>query len=259
MSAQPRLKPARRMAGAAALPFHAQVRESLRSRIVDGTWLPDQQLPSEHEMTALFAVSRITVRQALQDLQNEGLIYRVHGKGTFVSRPHATQDLMRLQSFGEAMQPLGYETFNKLISVRELTPPAAVAERMQLKRSAKVSEITRVRFLNKEPVSLDISHFALPLGRRLAEQDLASRDLFIILEQDFGLRLGHADMVIGSRLAEEGQARLLGVSPGAALLHVDRLTSGDQGEPLACEHLFQRGDAYHYRVRVERALPGGPR
>lgn len=259
MSAQPRLKPARRMAGVAALPFHAQVRESLRARIFDGSWLPDQQMPSENEMTALFAVSRITVRQALQDLQNEGLIYRVHGKGTFVTRPHATQDLMRLQSFGEAMRPLGYETFNKLVSVREMTPPHAVAERMGAKRGSKVIEISRVRFLNKEPVSLDISHFSLQLGRRLAAQDLASRDLFVILEQDFGLRLGHADMVIGSRLAEEGHARLLGVDPGAALLHVDRLTCDDKGTPLACEHLFHRGDAYHYRLRVERDLPAGPR
>jgi len=258
LSAQPRLKPARRMAGVAALPFHAQVRESLRARIVDGSWLPDQQMPSEHEMTALFAVSRITVRQALQDLQNEGLIYRVHGKGTFVSRPHATQDLMRLQSFGEAMRPLGYETFNKLVSVREMTPPTAVAERMGIKRGVKVCEITRVRFLNQAPVSLDISHFGLPLGRRLAEQDLANRDLFVIIEQDFGLRLGHADIVIGSRLAEEGHARLLGLDPGAALLHVDRLTCDDQGKPLVCEHLFHRGDAYHYRVRVDRDLPTRP-
>lgn len=257
MSAQPRLKPARRMVGAAALPFHAQVRESLRARILDGSWLPDQQLPSEHEMTALFAVSRITVRQALQDLQNEGLIYRLHGKGTFVSRPHATQDLMRLQSFGEAMRPLGYQTFNKLVSVREIAPPATVAERMGAKRGTQVCEITRVRFLNKEPVSLDISYFALPIGRRLASQDLTGRDLFVILEQDLGLRLGHADMVIGSQLAEEGQARLLGLQPGAALLHVARLTCDDKGHPLVCEHLFHRGDSYHYRLRVDRNVPSG--
>lgn len=258
MSAQPRLKPARRMAGDAALPFHAQVRESLRARIVDGSWQPGQQMPSEHEMTALFAVSRITVRQALQDLQNEGLIHRVHGKGTFVSRPHATQDLMRLQSFGEAMRPQGYDTFNKLVSVRETVPPAGVAQRLGLPRGAQVSEITRVRYLNQSPVSLDTSHFALPLGRRLAQQDLASRDLFVILEQDFGLRLGHADMVIGSRLADDAQARLLDLAPGAALLHVDRLTCDEQGEPLVCEHLFNRGDVYQYHLRVDRKLPSRP-
>ncbi len=228
------------------------MREALRARILDGTYLPEQQLPSEHEMTAAFGVSRITVRQALNDLQNEGLIYRLHGKGTFVSRPRAVQDLARLQSFGEAMRPLGYETYSRLVSVREVRPPAAVAERLGTARGSKVCEIKRVRFLNREPVSLDVSYFELELGRRLAAEDLQARDIFVILEHDLGVPLGHADLVIGSRLADETQARLLGTTAGTALLVIDRMTRGREGEPIACEHLFHRGDAYHFHVRIER-------
>lgn len=234
------------------MPFHAQVREALRARILDGSYLPDQQLPSEHDLTDMFSVSRITVRQALNDLSNEGLIFRVHGKGSFVSRPRATQDLSRLQSFGEAMRPLGYETASKLVSVREIKPPAAVGERLGVAAEDKVCEIRRVRFLNREPVSLDVSFFGLALGQRLAREDLAARDIFVILEKDFGLQLGHADLVVGARLADARQARLLGVIPGSALLYINRLTTDTQGLPLACEHLFHRGDAYHFRVGVNR-------
>lgn len=238
------------------LPFHAQVREALRARILGGTYLPEQQMPSEHEMTALFEVSRITVRQALNDLQNEGLIYRVHGKGTYVSRPRATQDLARLQSFGEAMRPLGYETCSRLVSVREVKPPGAVGERLATPRGRKVCEIRRVRFLDREPVSLDVSYFELALGRRLAAEDLQARDIFVILEHDFAIALGHADLVIGSRVADETQARLLATEVGAGLLYIDRLTRSRSGEPVACEHLFHRGDAYHFHVRVERQPAG---
>lgn len=219
---------------------------------MDGSYLPDQQLPSENEMTALFAVSRITIRHALHDLQNEGLIYRVHGKGTYVSRPRATQDLTRLQSFGEAMRPLGYETFSRLLSVRELLPPPSVGERLGARRGEKVCEIKRLRFLNREPVSLDVSYFTLDLGRRLAREDLAWRDIFVILEKDLGQQLRQADLVIGARLCDDIQAPLLGIAPGAALLYIDRLTTDAHGTAVACEHLFHRGDAYHFHVRVER-------
>jgi GntR family transcriptional regulator len=240
------------------LPYHAQVREALRARILDGTYLPEQQMPSEHEMTALFGVSRITVRQALNDLQNEGLIYRLHGKGTYVSRPRATQDLAKLQSFGEAMRPLGYETHSRLVSVRSVKPPAAVGERLGTPRASKVCEIKRVRFLNREPVSLDVSYFELALGQRLAAEDLQARDIFVILEHDFAIALGHADLVIGARLADDVQARLLDTTVGAGLLFIDRVTRSRDGAPIACEHLFHRGDAYHFHVRVERQPAGTP-
>ena len=103
----------------APAPLYAQIKQILRSRVLDGTYQPHQQMPSESEMMAAFDVSRITVRQALSDLQNEGLIFCLHGKGTFVSKPKAFQDLGRLQGFGEAMRQMGYETFARVVSVRQ--------------------------------------------------------------------------------------------------------------------------------------------
>ena len=111
------------------IPLYTQIREVLRARILDGTYQPHQQMPSEGDMINLFGVSRITVRQALSDLQNEGLIFRIHGKGTFVSKPKAFQDLGRLQGFGEAMRQMGYETYSKVLSIKTVKAEAQVAER----------------------------------------------------------------------------------------------------------------------------------
>ncbi|WP_395704116.1 GntR family transcriptional regulator [Aquabacterium sp.] len=233
-------------------PLYAQIKQLLRERILDGSYQPHQQMPSEAEMMASFGVSRITVRQALADLQNEGLIFRLHGKGTFVSKPKAFQDLGRLQGFGEAMREHGYESFNRVLSMQSVQPPAAVAERLRLPRRGKATELRRLRFLNREPISLDLSYLPPALGQRLGRKDLATRDIFAILENDFGLALGHADLQIGSALADETLAGLLRVEEGAPVLQIERTTHLADGTPIDHELLYYRGDAFQYKVRVDR-------
>ena len=98
-----------------SVPLHTQLRDVLRARILDGEYPQDSQMPSESELGALFKVSRITVRQALGDLQKEGLIFKVHGKGSFVSQPKAFQNVTSLQGFAEAMSESGHEIVNRVL------------------------------------------------------------------------------------------------------------------------------------------------
>lgn len=234
-------------------PLYEQIKAILRARVLDGTYKPHEQLPSESEMMTAFNVSRITVRQALNDLQNEGLVFRIHGKGTFVSKPKAFQDLGRLQGFGEAMRKMGYETFARVVSMRTVAPSAQVQERLNLSRRAKVTELQRIRFLNREPISLDVTYLPADIGARLAKEDLASRDVFVILENDYGMSLGHADLQIGSTLADERLAGQLQVEEGSPVLVIERTTHTTDGKPIDYEHLYYRGDAFQYKVRVDRA------
>jgi GntR family transcriptional regulator len=234
------------------VPLYAQIKDILRARILDGSYQPHQQMPSESEMMASFNVSRITVRQALNDLQNEGLIFRIHGKGTFVSKPKAFQDLGRLQGFGEAMRQMGYETFARVLSIKSVVPSAQVAEKLQLAKRSRVTELQRVRFLNREPISLDVTYVPLAIGNRLAKEDLAARDVFVILENDYGIALGHAELQIGSTLADESLATQLKVEEGSPVLFIERTTHTADGTPIDYEHLYYRGDAFQYKVRVDR-------
>ena len=250
--------PPPRVALGSTQPLYTQIKEILRARILDGSYQPHQQMPSESEMMATFNVSRITVRQALNDLQNEGLIFRIHGKGTFVSKPKAFQDLGRLQGFGEAMRQMGYETFARVLSLKTVTPSAQVAEKLQLPKRAKVTELQRVRFLNREPISLDVTYVPTSIGQRLAKEDLAARDVFVILENDYGLALGHAELQIGSTLADEPLAAQLKVEEGSPVLFIERTTHTADGAPVDYEHLYYRGDAFQYKVRVERTTPEAP-
>jgi GntR family transcriptional regulator len=232
--------------------LHSRIREELRSHIFSGAWQPHDRMPSESELMAQYGVSRITVRQALGDLEKERLIFKVAGKGSFVSQPKPFQELGRLQGFAEAMGAHGHEIFNKLVQLTEVPAPPKVAERLQLVPGALVTELRRVRCLDRQPVSLDVTWLPTHLGDRLAREDLATRDIFLILENDFGMAIGHADLALDAISADANLASLLDIPPGAPVLRMERLTHGKDGTPLDYEHLFCRTDNFQYRLRVTR-------
>lgn len=240
------------------MPFYAQIKEILRARILDGTYKPHQQMPSESEMMQAFKVSRITVRQALGDLQKEGLIFKIHGKGSFVSKSKACQDLDRLQGFGEAMSRFGHQTFNQLLSIKDVPANRAVSEKLGLELRTIVTEIKRVRHLDREPISVDVTYVPRAIGDRLRSEDLAARDIFVILENDYRIALGNADLQIGSIPADATLARLLRVDEGAPVLRIERLTFTADHQPLDFEYLYYRGDAFQYRLRLERRAAQTP-
>lgn len=234
-----------------SVPMHTQIREIIRRRVLDGTYAPHSQMPSESQMMEAFSVSRITIRQALGDLQKEGLIFKVPGKGSFVAKPKAFQSLSRLQGFGEAMGPSGYETFSQVLSTRQVAATEVVARRLQIGLGTPVYEIQRLRYLNREPISVDQSYFPLSIGERLAQEDLPTRDIFVILENDFGLHLTHADVQIEAISADEFLARQLRIDEASPLLRIERLTYADE-QPVDFEFLYYRGDAFQYRLRIDR-------
>jgi GntR family transcriptional regulator len=231
--------------------MHTQIREIIRRRVLDGTYQPHSQMPSEAQMIESFSVSRITIRQAMGDLQKEGLIFKVPGKGSFVAKPKAFQNLSRLQGFGEAMGPSGYETFSQVLSTRQVGASEAVGRRLSVPIGSPVYEIQRLRYLNREPISVDQSYFPVALGERLIREDLATRDVFVILENDFGLHLNHADVQIEAISADEFLARQLRIAEGSPLLRIERLTYADE-QPIDFEFLYYRGDAFQYRLRIDR-------
>lgn len=239
-------------------PLYLQIKEVLKQRILDGLYQPHQKLASENELMAAFGVSRITVRQALRDLHNEGLVFSAQGKGTFVSKPKATQSLESLQGFEESMQAAGFAASSKLLSAAPRRPSKDVAAALRLGRKDDVVEIKRVRYVNREPVSIDVSYFPADIGARLIGRDLA-RDLFPMLENELGVPLGHADVKIGAAAPDADTQKHLKIGAADPLLKVERLTYDTAGRPVDFEYLLIRGDAYQYQFRIHRRPQKGSR
>ena len=234
------------------IPLYMQIRELLRQRILDGVYKSHEQMPSENEMVALFDVSRITVRQALNDLQREGIIFRIHGKGTFVSKPKAVQSLTRLQGLGEALSTAGFEIRSRVLGHRVVRADAYVAAQLAIAEHEEVMEIRRVRCIDRDPMSLDVTYLPVKTGRRVVKADLRQRDIFAILENDLGIALGNAQLQISAIAADTALAETLNLPSGAAILRIQRLTFSAEGAPLDFEYLYHRGDAFQYRLDLER-------
>lgn len=238
--------------GQRPLPLYAQIKDALRDGILDGTWQQHERIPSESDLMQRFGVSRITVRQALSDLENEQLIFKVPGKGSFVAKPRPFQQSARLRGFGEAMHDLGIRVSNRVVSVTTVAASAVVAARLQVPEGSPLSEIRRVRFAAGEAISLDITWVRRELGERLAREDLVSRDIFVIIENDYAIPLGHADLAVDAIAADTVLAKQLEVAAGSPILRCERLTWSKAGQPIDFEYLYYRGDAFRYQLRAER-------
>jgi GntR family transcriptional regulator len=236
----------------APVPLYFQLKEILRAQILDGSYPAESRMPSESELGEQFQVSRITVRQALGDLQKEGLIFKIHGKGTFVAKPKAFQNVSTLQGLAESLAHFGYEVANQLRSIKFIEADERVALRLKLNTGDEITEIKRVRFINREPISLEVSYVLSSIGEKLQKADLITRDIFLILENDLQINLGHADLAIDAVLAEHEIADALGVPTGSPIMRIERLTHRATGEPIDFEFLYYRGDAFQYRFRIDR-------
>jgi len=232
------------------VPLHSRIREDLRERIVSGAWPAHRRMPSEAELMQHYGVSRITVRQALQALEHQGLILKVPGKGSFVAPAKPYQELSRLQGLAEAMTRQGHAILNQVLLIERQSATPALAQALSLREGEPLTHLKRLRLLDGQPVSLDLTWLPRAIGDQVAAADLAQRDVFLI--EDLGLRLGHADLAIDTLPADPELARLLRVEPGSPVLRIERLTHTDQGQPIDHERLYCRTDNFQYRLRIER-------
>jgi GntR family transcriptional regulator len=224
----------------------------IRARIFDCTYETDARIPSESELGVMFGASRITVRHALGMLQRDGLIYTLHGKGSFVARAKAYQNVSNLTGLAESMSPLGHEVLNELRNLDTIVADSRITSHLALPPGTPVIEIKRVRMLNREPLSLELTYVPVSLGERLAASDLARRDIFEIIENDCGVFLGHADLQIEATQADNELAEALHLGCGAAVMRIERLTHDREGHPIDFEYLYYRADLFQYRLRTNR-------
>jgi len=235
------------------VPRYYEIEQALRTRIAD--LKPDDPLPSDAMLCEEFGVSRMTARNAVQRLAQEGLVYRVPGRGTFVAEPPVHRQAGHLLSFTEEMRRTGRVPSSRLVGRDVREPRPAEASRLRLKPDVEVIAVRRLRLADGQPVAFEEAVFPAALAPLLLAADLEHRSLHTTLV-DGGHVPTQGRARLGAEPATAADAELLGIDAGSPLLVEKRVIHDQDGSPLElCESRYP-GDRYGLDVQFEVDLPG---
>ncbi len=237
------------------LPLYCQLKDWLRGLIDDGVLGVDDQIPPELTLCEELGLGRGTARQAINELVNEGLLYRVQGHGTFVSGPKVQHSLgQRFTSLAEDMQehkvPFQSEVLGcKLLQAGE----RRATTKLQLEPSDQIVFLERLGCVEGEPIVLAVTYLPAGLCPDLPEEDLTNRSLYQVLEQRYGLRLSHATRTLELAPADEYEAQRLEIQKGDPIHLVRTIAYLEDGRPIEYSKLRFRGDRSSFVFEVHRA------
>jgi GntR family transcriptional regulator len=231
----------------AGIPLHYQIKEALTLQIQSGRWKPDQELPTEEELCRHYAVSRGTVRRAIADLVQQGLVHRKQGRGTYVSSPKLEGSILGSYKMYRD-QGVPHDAGARVLRCERHLASEEIRRVLDLEPGAEVYELERLRFVRGVSVSLQLSHLPAELCPRLEMEDLVHRHLYDVLREKFDLPLVRAEEYVEPVLADAYVAGHLSIAPGAPVFLVERHSYTFSGRIAEFRRATMRGDVYRYRI-----------
>lgn len=236
----------------AIVPAHKRIRDDLVAEIESGALSARDRLPGEVELAARYGVTRMTVRQALSHLVNDGLLVRRRGVGTFVAENAAQRrNMSRLTGFTEDMRSSGRQVVTRMLAQRIMPAPDDVAEALQLAPSLHVTHVGRLRVVDGTPVIIQHSWVPYDLCPELWSEPLVSDSLYATLRDKYEIVLRRADQRIAAVSATHEHAALLEVPTRAPLLRVERVTLDDRNVPVELARSWMR-PGFEIATHIER-------
>ncbi|WP_282597677.1 GntR family transcriptional regulator [Bacillus sp. REN3] len=233
------------------IPIYHQLEEYIKAQIENGELEPDQAIPSERVYADMFQISRMTIRQALTNLVNEGYLYRQKGKGTFVNKQKLEQRLQGLTSFTEDMRERGLTPSSRLISFEIIPAGRGIADRLNLAENTPVYEIKRVRLANNLPVALETTYLPANLVKGLTEE-IINQSLYQYIEEKLSLEISEATQQIEASIAREQELRHLEIEKGSPVLLILRTSILKDGSPFEFVKSAYRADRYKFVHTMKR-------
>src|SRR5690625_4620908 len=190
------------------VPLYLQLKEELIKKIEDQSYTEHEMLPSERKLCEMYDLSRITVRQSLQELEREGYIYKLHGKGTFVAPKSYNQNLVKLYSFTEEMKKLGKTPSTKVLSFKKVQADERLATIMKLNPLAYVFQVIRLRIADAEALLYETTYLPVQIFPELTESNLKQRPMYDIFREDYNIRVTKAVERFSATSVREAEAEI---------------------------------------------------
>ena len=232
-------------------PLHMAISEQLKHKIEVGDYVPGSRLPSEFDLGQTFGVSRTTIRKAIANLTQQGLVTTQQGKGIFVTEQHKISFSMSnpLMQFDAALLQQGYEASVHSLRFQPIAAPAEVSHQLQLKPPATVYWQEKIIYAAESPIALDITYYPAAIAMTLASK-LQQGFTYSTLAQG-GITLTAAAVRLESVPATYELSEYLAVPLGMPLLVFNYLAYQGDRQPVVCGKTLSRSDWTCYTAEVE--------
>ncbi len=241
------------------LPVYHQIRRTIKHWILDKHYSPGDKIPSEYELGSQFSVNRLTIRQALSSLVDEGLLIRKRGEGTFVTDNEELIQGMCLKHISmtnELLLPLKKST-TITAEKEEIEPNPVIRKKLELSdKDRYVVRIKRDRLVPEGFRAFTVNYLPLEIGRGLSEEMLMTKPLVKILEDDMKIHFTEAFQTLEASFADDEVASHLGITPGAPTLMTERIMYAEKGRPVELVNTFYEASLYKCCLQLKRVKRG---
>jgi GntR family transcriptional regulator len=233
------------------VPIYHQLEEYIKQQIETGILKEEAVIPSEREYAERFQISRMTVRQAINNLVSEGLLKRQKGRGTFVNKKKVEQELQGMTSFTEDMRSRGMNPSSTLLSFQIILADKNTAMDLRIEENDSVYKIKRIRLADGAPMALETAYIPVEIVPGLTE-DNSNLSLYQYIEEHLSLSISEATQEIEASVADSHDAENLGITIGDPILLIERISYLTDGIPFELVKSTFRADRYRFVHTMKR-------
>ncbi len=235
------------------IPIYHQLYEILKSEIKNGIFKAGAYLPSENSLARSYGVSRLTVRQALSELLEEGFVEKYRGKGTLVKEPKNIENLTELKGFTDEARMSGQSSSSIVLENKLVDAPSIVIEKLNLPAGSKMILLKRLRMLDGIPYAVESAYMNPAIDTRLLsilDKDMSQASLYDFLRKELKFDLKYADETLEVASVDTRTAELLNISAGECVVLRKRFTYITNDKCIEYVFSIYRGDKYRFNIRI---------
>lgn len=234
-----------------SIPIYYQLKEIILEMIDNEDVKPGDLIPTERELCEFHDISRMTVRMAIMELVNEGILYREQGKGTYVAHQKPKRELTKLTSFSEEMVKLGHKVETEVLSFDKLESTKKLAKNFNIREGEELIEIIRLRIIDDEPYAIETVWLRASQYPDLSEEKLKNRSLYDVLANDYGREPDHAKQTIEPVHLNDYEKSLFKITGDSLGLLFHQTTYTKNDDILEFTRSVYRIDKHKFEINLE--------
>lgn len=233
-----------------SMPLYKQIANNIKTDIADAKLSHGDAIPSETKLAETYAVSRVTVREAIKQLVEEGILYRVQGSGTYVSHEKIEHDILKLQGFTEEMSSLDNNPSNDILEFQLMSPPEDAREHLKIDEEEKVYYVKRLRLADFEPLILEESYLPVDLFPDLSIEVMKQSKYEYIGGKGYKIDTRYGELI--PKMPNEEMVNYFNIEAADPMLFMQAFSTFKDGTVFEYSKIYFHPHKYSFKVVSSR-------